>query len=405
LSEENLQIQFEKGHTIFSEGDPGDCAYIVETGTVNLFAYINGETVKLTQFSSGDLFGEMALIDNKVRSGTAVANSDVTLLKVPRDYVDRNISQSDDLVNTLLNVVLTRFREMRTRLEQVATGKSIAETWANSSNTENKINIDTQSTTNRIQRENNLRKAFEDNQLELFYQPIISIHENKIAGCESLIRWRHPELGMISPVEFIGLAEETGLIVPIGRWIIDEACRARTRFAEIIDDIYVSVNLSPKQFESMQLVEDIEQIFDETKVQTDKIYMEITETTLMSDPIQVASILSDLKMLNTVVALDDFGTGYSSFSYLHRFPIDILKIDQSFVFTMLVNAKSQEIVRSLCSLAHSLDMKVVAEGIEQKDELSQLNSFRADYGQGYHIAKPMPEDEFVEFIRNYKASA
>jgi len=398
---DSFQVIHSKGSTIFSEGEPGDCAYIVKTGCVDLFALMNGESVKMAQFEEGDLFGEMALIDNQLRSGTAVASTDVELLKIPRDYVERNVSKSDDLVGALLRVILLRFREMRVRLEKVASGTTIDQATIELQEVGKDIGSGVHVTSYRIQQENDLREAFESNQLELFYQPIINIKDNTIAGCESLIRWRHPEKGMVSPGEFIGTAEETGLIVPIGEWIIEEACRARARFAEIIDDIYVSINLSPKQFESDKIIADIARIFEQTQVKTDKIYMEITETTLMSDPIHVVNILSEMKNLNTVIALDDFGTGYSSFSYLHRFPIDILKIDQSFVFTMMSNPKSREIVRSLCSLAESLGMKVVAEGIEQKEELAELGTFNADYGQGYHIAKPMPEEEFVAFIRNY----
>lgn len=402
MSKDKFQISFNEGTTIFIEGEAGECAYIVQEGTVDLYALLNGQSVSLTQFNKGDLFGEMALIDNQLRSGTAVAASDVTLLRVPKNYIETRIDKSDDIVSALLKVVLNRFREMRDRLAKVAMGKSLYQANEELQQLDRSNGDGVKVATYRIEQEDKLRQAFHDNHLELYYQPIISIADGSIAGCESLIRWRDPEKGLIPPIDFIGLAEDTGLIIPISEWIIEEACNARGRFAAIYPDIYVSVNLSPRQFESMSLVDNIAAIFDKTKVDTSKVYLEITETTLMSDPVQVANILSKLKALNTVIALDDFGTGYSSFSYLHRFPIDILKIDQSFVFTMMNNFKSKEIVRTLCTLASSLGMKVVAEGVEQQEELSQLNTFKADYGQGYYIAKPMPEKDFVEFLTTYQ---
>lgn len=398
---DNFRVSFRQGEVVFSEGEPGECAYIVELGTVDLFALINGESVKLTQFNTGELFGEMSLIDNNFRSATAVAATNVTLLCISRDYFERNIRYADDVVNTLLKVVLNRYREMRGRLEQVANGKNLHETMVEHKLDGTALTVDTQVTTNRIQQEQNLQEAFAHNQLELFYQPIISIKDKKIAGCESLIRWRHPERGLVSPLEFVGLAEDTGLIVPIGAWIIEEACNARNRFIQHIPDLYVSVNLSAKQFETAQLADEVAAIFERTGVEKSKIYLEITESTLMSDPLHVAEMLCELKELNSVIALDDFGTGYSSFSYLHRFPIDVLKIDQSFVFTMLANNKSKEIVRTLSSLAHSLGMKVIAEGIEREEDLALLAQFGVDFGQGYYIAKPMPEAEFIEFMQRY----
>lgn len=184
----------------------------------------------MTRFSEGEIFGEMALIDKNLRSGTAIASSDSILIKIPTDYFERNIGASDDLTHTLLKVLLTRYREMRGRFDAVVKNVSLNEVTLDYDDKSNKTRVETQSTSCRIQQEINLSTALKDNQFELFYQPIISIENNQVIGCESLIRWRHPEKGIISPLDFISLAEDTGLINPLGKWIIEEACRARNRF-------------------------------------------------------------------------------------------------------------------------------------------------------------------------------
>ncbi|MDM7861373.1 EAL domain-containing protein [Alteromonas sp. ASW11-36] len=399
MQDDTVEEHVNEGRVIFSEGEPGDFAYIVKQGVVDLNTLINGKSVRLTRFTEGELFGEMALLDKSLRSGTAVAATDTVLIKIPISYFERYINNPGDLAQTLLSVLLTRYREMRGRFTALAQRSESSDISFEYTEEPQRTAIETHHTTSKIQREIDLANALKQQQLALFYQPIVDVKSQAIVGCESLIRWIHPDRGMIPPDEFIGLAEDTGLIVPMGKWIIHEACKARNRFAEHIDNIYVSINLSPIQFESPSLVRDIESAFVSTGVKPNRIYLEITETTLMLDPLNVANILNDLKRLDAVIALDDFGTGYSSFSYLHRFPIDILKIDQSFVFTMQDNSRSKEIVRTLCSLATSLGMRTIAEGIERESDLHLLNSFAADFGQGYFIAKPMPEEDFVNFLK------
>ena len=393
----NLRI-YKPGEVIFSESEPGDAAYIIETGNVELSTLINGKSVSFARLSKGDMFGEMSLIDNQMRSATATAADDVELIVIPAKYIQEKIDLSDKLVAMSLRVVLERYREMRGRLEHVLNGNKLEDDKKYYNYSSHDHSEDAQITAKRLQAENNLKNAFEQQHLELFYQPIIDLKTQKVAGCEALVRWRHPERGMIPPGEFIGLAEESGLIVPIGRWIVEEACRARQRFAEL-GDLYVSVNLSGKQFEDNDLSGQIEDIYQLTAVNAERIKLEITETLLMANPLQVAETLFAFKEMGSQIAIDDFGTGYSSFSYLHRFPIDTLKIDQSFVFTMRENPKSLAIVRTLCLLAKSLEMNIVAEGIEHQEDVDLLTEFDADYGQGYHFSRPLPENEFIDFLK------
>ena len=394
---------YDAGKVIFSEGEPGEAAYIVDQGEVELSALTNGEHVVFAELKKGEIFGEMALIDNQLRSATAIAKTPVKLVVLTRKFIREKIDLSDKFVAMTLKVVLERYREMRSRLEHVLAGNKLDQNQMFYHHDDKEYEEDARLTAERIQAESNLKNAFENGELELFYQPIISLKDESITGCESLIRWRHPERGLVPPDEFIGIAEESGLIKPIGLWIVEQACLAQKDFMEITGKpMMVSINLSARQFESDDLVDNIQNILEKTGADVGKIKLEITESLLMSDPINVAEILHELKALGTVIALDDFGTGYSSFSYLHRFPIDTLKIDQSFVFTMRDNPKSLEIVRTLCALAAALGMSVIAEGIETAEDVELLNNFSADFGQGYYFARPMPIEDFKSFLTKSK---
>ena len=223
--------------------------------------------------------------------------------------------------------------------------------------------------------------------------------QGTIAGCEALIRWNSPTLGFTPPDEFIGLAERTGLIIPLGKWITEQACRAANEFRKH-QDIYMSINLSARQFESDSFMADIENAVRNASISNDCIKLEITESILMTNPELAETSLKKLKAAGFSIAIDDFGTGYSSFSYLHRFPIDTLKIDQSFVNAMFSNESSMEIVRTISLLAKNLNMKTIAEGIEGKNESQQLDKFGCDYGQGYMYSRPVPHDDFLHLLKS-----
>jgi EAL domain-containing protein (putative c-di-GMP-specific phosphodiesterase class I) len=295
---------------------------------------------------------------------------------------------------------------MRTRLDDVM---AKAKTDANLLVSESSLpecSRDTVVAALQLEAEHNLKNALETGQLELFYQPIIALDTLQVVGCESLIRWRHPQRGLVPPVEFIGLAEESGLIIPIGHWIILEAIQACQRFRNKSSHFaFVSINLSGKQFIPGDLVDYIQGIFQQEQIDPKHIKFEITESILMANPLDAAASLEALQALGSTIAIDDFGTGYSSLSYLHRFPIDTLKIDKSFVSTMLENKKSHEIVKSLCILAKALCMSIVAEGIEKVEEHQRMRKMGANYGQGYFYAKPMPESEFCDYLLKHQAQA
>ncbi|MFP5274487.1 PAS domain S-box protein [Coleofasciculus sp.] len=240
--------------------------------------------------------------------------------------------------------------------------------------------------------ETELRWAIERQELEVYYQPIISLATGKITGFEALVRWQHPEQGMISPGAFIPLAEETGLIIPIGQWVLRTSCyqlRQWQRQFRHYPPLTMSVNLSGKQFSQANLIEQIAQIIQETEVNPSTLKLEITESGIMEHSDSAAALLERLKALNIQLYIDDFGTGYSSLSRLHQFPIDALKIDRSFVSRMGDAGENGEIVQAIVTLAHNLGMDVVAEGIETNMQLAQLRGRRCEYGQGYFFSKPL----------------
>ena len=246
----------------------------------------------------------------------------------------------------------------------------------------------------RLELETDLRRAVERNEFVLLYQPIVDIADGQIAGAEALIRWQHPRRGLVSPYEFIPIAEETGLILPIGYWVLAEACRQvriwQTEYNR--PRMMVSVNLSVRQFQHPRLVEEITQILYASGIEPGTLKLEITESVMMQDMKTTVAILEQLKALGVKLALDDFGTGYSSLGYLKSLPIDTLKIDRSFVDQLGQNVGDTAIVQTITTLANTLGLSVTAEGIETVSQLAQLRGLACDQGQGYYFARPLTSD-------------
>ncbi len=257
----------------------------------------------------------------------------------------------------------------------------------------------------RLQLEADLNQAITNEEFELYYQPIISFTTGKISGFEALVRWISPTRGFISPGDFIPVAEETGLIVPMGKWILETACRQmqqwRNKFPEA-ENVVMSVNLSSRQFAQPDLLAQIQEALIVTELDPANLKLEITESMVMDDVENTIVLLNQLKELNLKISMDDFGTGFSSFSYLHRFPTDTLKIDRSFVSNMSQGTKNIEIVNTIVILAHKLGMDVIAEGIETEAERQILQGFNCEYAQGYFFAKPLNKEDATELFANKK---
>jgi predicted signal transduction protein with EAL and GGDEF domain len=254
----------------------------------------------------------------------------------------------------------------------------------------------------RLMLESSLRRALERGELELHYQPKMNLQTEGIVGVEALMRWRHPELGMVSPAQFIPIAEETGLIEAMGRWALETACTdSRAWQKRGLPAIQMSVNLSPRQLGSPALITDIAAILDASGLEPSLLELEITEGAMMKNPEHAAMLFQQIRDMGVGLAIDDFGTGYSSLSYLRRFPLTTVKIDRSFVNDISQEAHGQALTDGIITLAHGLGMKVVAEGVETTAQLAHLRIRGCDEIQGYWLCKPVPADEVCKFMARH----
>ena len=244
----------------------------------------------------------------------------------------------------------------------------------------------------RLKLEADLRLAVERGEFQLLYQPIVALGEGQIVGVEALVRWAHPEQGVVPPSEFITAAEETGLIVPMGRWVLRQSCRQARAWHDAYPThppVRVSVNLSPKQLQHQRIVEDVSAALTDSGLDPSRLLLEVTESVLMEDTEANIATLHRLKALGVHLAIDDFGTGYSSLSYLRRFPIDIVKIDKSFIDGITEGSEASALARAIITLGQTLHLDTVAEGIEHAEQFGELRSLGCDLGQGYHFARPL----------------
>jgi EAL domain-containing protein (putative c-di-GMP-specific phosphodiesterase class I) len=244
-----------------------------------------------------------------------------------------------------------------------------------------------------------LRVALDRNELSVSYQPVIDLATGAMVSAEALLRWNHPDRGPISPAVFIPIAEETGLIVPIGAWALEQACEQLSQWQRIDPLMSVAVNLSVRQVMDPDILEQIRCVLKSTGIRPESLCLELTESVFMEDIDQCAEILASLKNLGVQLSLDDFGTGYSSLSYLSRFPFDIVKIDQSFIRGLGTNPSDTALVAAILSMAKALELSVTAEGIEDQTQLTALEEMGCQLGQGFYLDRPMPADAMNQLLK------
>lgn len=302
------------------------------------------------------------------------------------------------MMSLLLRVLLTRFRDAQRQLTGIMGG---------SGEIDPTLNEVRNLAIYRINTEREMRLGLESQQFELHYQPIIALDGGYIAGFEALMRWRKEDGSYTSPVEFIPLAEDTGFIIELGRWALETGLRDHLQFTNRFKATwpdqplpFMSINVSGLQLSEMTEIDKLASIIEQSGVDPSTIKLEITETLLVENPAHASEALKKIKQLGVLLAIDDFGTGYSSLSYLHQFPFDTLKIDRAFVINMGEAENSMRIVVSVAQLALSLEMDIVAEGIEELAQFETLREMGCHYGQGYYMAKPTTVEKIIELIES-----
>jgi diguanylate cyclase len=454
-----LTKTYSAGEWIFHEGDSGECAYLIEDGEVVIVLERDDEWVPLGVYGKGALFGEMAIIDDQPRSAGAIVQKKCRLRMITRSQINHRIEQADPILKVCISVLLGHLRKTLSNLNsgsvltppaeedtsnlplperlQRATDEALlsGSTGGHIDAYRMKMNLQEQKSKEGILFQNvpsvapllpetfheaiqtlniehALSIAVDDGQLCLFYQPIMEVHTGRVAGFEALMRWIHPERGLISPGEFIPIAERSGQIVEMTYWAVNVACRDLVKIRNqllghidlaphVSETLFMSVNFSARDFLSETLMDHVNELLTQYQLPKDSVKIEITESVLVNSPVAVQQALDRCKANGASIAIDDFGTGYSSLSYLQSMPADTLKIDQGFIRPMHQDERHMALLESIIHLAQRLDMKTVAEGVETSDDVESLTLLNCDYLQGYYFARPMPLVDILSWAERH----
>ena len=380
-----LRIHLQAGDVLFEEGDLPTTAFLIEAGVVEVSLEVRGLRVVLSRLQAGDLIGEMAIFDAGPRSATAVAIEDCVLFPIDRTQMSERLSKTDPIVRALLEGQIKRYRGA---IEALRGGRR-----RNSNGPGSSVEV---TAVDKIRLETHLREALAGEGLDVRYQPIMHIPTGRIAGYEALIRWNHPDRGSISPMELVALAEESALIVEVGEYVFDTACRAVRRLIESGADPkpFIAVNVSARQLEHPGLIERIVARIEAAGVPQGSLKVEITESQELDQQL-VAAAIELCHRHGIRVALDDFGTGYSHLTQMHKLGFDTLKLDQAFSRSMLFDPRSMAVVEAIVRMAKALNADIVVEGVETAEMLEALALLGCDYAQGYLIGRPQTLDELL----------
>jgi EAL domain-containing protein (putative c-di-GMP-specific phosphodiesterase class I) len=379
------RIELQAGSLVFREGDPPTTAFLVESGEIEVIAGLDATPVSLGRIGPGDLLGEMAVIDDAPRTASARALTDCVLLPVARDQLHERIDHADPVVRALLRAQLARYRSALQTLrgnERPAEPPRPARTPTPATRADD--------VADKLRLESELRDALAARALEVRYQPILDLRTREVAGYEALIRWDHPLRGPVSPADFIRIAEETSLIVPVGRYV----------FAEVFDVLaalqrggralpFVAVNVSARQLAEEDVVAMMAEIAEAAGVPPSAAKIEVTES-LTLDIDNVSALIARAHSRGILVALDDFGTGSSNLGHLHKLHFDTVKLDQGFVRQMLAAPRCFAIVEAITAMVAALGADMVAEGVETEAQRDALAAMGCRYAQGWLIGKALP---------------
>ncbi|MCB1648119.1 MAG: EAL domain-containing protein [Pseudomonadales bacterium] len=398
ISTPKAEKVFRAGETIMSQGEMGACAYFIQEGRVRILVEKgDGTILDMGTRGPGSIIGEMAIVDNQPRSATVKSLERCTLLEITKEDFARSVRGANPIVRLISQVILMRYRDILRRSQTLLTESPETPSPEESE----RAYAEQTNVVESIKLANEFKVAIVSGQLFLHYQPIISISSGRVLGLEALMRWRHPERGIVPPDEFIPMAEGSGLIIEASRWAIAEVCQMLNRLSvrrPDLEDLYVSVNLSATDFEEETFLDNFCRILQENQTQANRFHIEITERLLLQQPKNVKNSLERCRRLGMKVVIDDFGTGYSSLSYLHQYPIDTLKIDRSFVHEMRSDKTVFGLIKSILTLRENMGIDIVAEGVEEAEEVTLLSQLDCDNAQGYYFARPMPESELAAVL-------
>lgn len=387
-------VRYPKDTVLFLQGEMGESAFIIEKGRVLIYLTKDTEDFPLSVLGEGEIFGEMAILDNQVRSASAKALDDCELIPVTKDMLMERVHATDTVVRLLLRVLLKRLRSQNDLITREPKKEFFSTQVVQQEDIE---------AVKKIKLESRLKDAFNNREFVMYYQPILDFSRDKIVGAEALIRWFPPTGEQISPAIFMDVIESSSFMIPFGRWILEECFKDLKGIQEKTGDkkFSLSINISGKQFSQPNFIEDVEKMRASNNLEAQTIKLEMTERVMMDGTLA----LDTLKRFHDIgygLSIDDFGTGFSSLQYLFRMPLDNIKIDRSFVRDMLRDDKALAIVKSLIYLAQSLRMKVIAEGIEREEEKSLLKALGVEQGQGFLFSKAISLRDFMQLLTTQK---
>lgn len=389
LSTSAIKRFIDAGRVIFCEGAPAGSAFVVEAGAVQIYRSIDGVETEVARLGPGEIFGEIALLDGGVRTASARALEQTLLFEIEQSMMRRHLEVADPVIGMVMRILVARVRD------SVGAGRAAAGGAAPPGPTATAL-------LEQMRAEREVTRAIRAEQFVAALQPIVSLADKSVVGFEALSRWNHPERGVVMPGEFIPLAESARLVDQIDWLCMKAACetlrRLRDRLGPAAAPWWVSVNLSGTHFANPATVTRIDLILAESGLPPSALKVEITETIVMADLDAAAAVATALRARGVGLSLDDFGVGYASLGYLHRMPLDAIKIDRSFVERVTESPKSEAIVRAMLSLGESFSLATVGEGIEQADQAAVLRALGCDYGQGWLFARPMLEADLLAWL-------
>lgn len=402
MSEDRLSRQLEAGEVLFLQGQRGSAAFVIQSGAIEIYSGPDDAHQVIAVLGVNDIFGEMALLGDAVRTASARATAPTCLLVVTDEHLNERLLGADPMTRHLLRTMVLRCQQMLalTRSSSVASAAPGLGLLAEDHTAEG---ADRELAFGRLRTEQELELALKRGEFQLYFQPIVRLSDRKVAGYEALIRWFKPGSGMVPPGEFIPVAEASSLINRIGLWVIESAFDSLLEMDSVAsrpsEPLFLNVNLSARQLSDPNLLPALAQQVKKLQGRDCRIKLELTESLMIGNVDEVRRFIASCRELGLQMVLDDFGTGYCSLSYLHQFDVHTMKLDRSFVHGMANSAAGEKVVLGVTRMAHDLGLTVVVEGVEHLEEADQAARLGIDYVQGYFYGRPAPLADALKYLK------